>query len=383
MKSFLCCLSILLVGVAQAKPVARIINGVPASTATYPWIGDLDGCAGTLIAPQWVLTAAHCFNNASDTAVDLSVEQRLPVQFLSDNIIRVSPQVVEVKAIELIPHPDYNPRKGFNNDIALLKLAKPITHIPVARLMSAPSIATNTPMVAIGRGATKINDSNKAVDPSEILLRADLFTVPNADCKQAYLAEGETITDNMLCLSGFSSDDRSDTCSGDSGGPVFIEADNQETVQTGVISFGGSTKSGICSNPDLPSVYTRVSRYQNWIKQHVPEAKFSPGISAKFPASCKTQLDPNLNIFMPCLVFDNQVYSTHLWLVDTNLTWLWSGQLAASACPANPHYCVSVGSDVSLNFRNLTLDGGQYKATLNYAPTADAHHWHYSSHEPE
>ncbi|MDO9142639.1 MAG: serine protease [Methylobacter sp.] len=383
MKRFLCCLGVLLTGIAQAQPVARIINGVPASTATYPWIGDLDGCAGTLIAPQWVLTAAHCFNNATDTAVNFSLEHRLPVQFLSDNIIRVSDQVVEVKAVELIPHPDYNPRRGFNNDIALLKLATPVNHIPVATLMSAPSIAVNTPMVAIGRGATEVNDDNQAVKSSEILLKADLFTVSNAVCKQAYLSEGETITDNMLCLSGFSSDDRSDTCSGDSGGPVFIEADNQATVQAGIISFGGSTKTRICSNPDLPSVYTRVSRYQSWIKQHVPEAKFAQSASAKFPASCKTQLDPNLNVAMPCLIFEGQVYSTHLWLVDTNLTWLWSGQLAASACPANPHYCVSVDNDLTLNFRNLTLDGSQYKATLSYSPAVEGHHWRYSNHEPE
>ncbi len=383
-----CCCVLVLVNIKNtyAQPVPRIINGRPASVSVYPWLGDLDGCAGTLIAPQWVLTAAHCFRNANGSAVDLSLEHRLPAQFLSDNILQVSPDVIEVKGIELIPYPDYDPKKGFEHDIALLRLAEPIHHIPVVTLMGTHDIADNLPAAIIGRGATAVNDDNQPINSSEILLKANLFTVSNAACHNIYRREGQAVTDNMVCLGGFSADDSSSTCKGDSGGPSFIETEDGEVMQIGVISFGGSTRTRICGNPDLPSVSTRVSRYRDWIEQHVPEAHFAmqPANNIKFPESCKTQIDPNLNVFIPCLVFENQVYSTHLWLVDTvNLNWLWSGQIVPSACPVNTQSCVSVDQELTLTIRDLLLDGKRYRATLHHHPAFNEYGWNYHNHEIE
>ncbi|XP_039509990.1 transmembrane protease serine 9-like [Pimephales promelas] len=54
-----------------------------------------------------------------------------------------------------------------------------------------------------------------------------------------------------------------DSCQGDSGGPM-VSKQGSLWIQSGVVSFGEG-----CAKPNFPGVYARVSKYQNWINEHI------------------------------------------------------------------------------------------------------------------
>ena len=92
------------------------------------------------------------------------------------------------------------------------------------------------------------------------------FTQNRSTCVEGYrnLPKMKNITDNMLCAGGI----EADSCSGDSGGPLScfkryppINPDN--LYLCGIVSFGVGCKSG------RPGIYTDVSKYYKWIKDHM------------------------------------------------------------------------------------------------------------------
>jgi secreted trypsin-like serine protease len=375
-KAFFVVLGFICTSLVHADVLPKIINGTPASTQTYPWMVNYNGCGGTLIAPQWILTAGHCFNTEDNQSVSTATDALSPVTLFSDNISVLGAQAKQINIIQVIPHPDYNPALGFNNDITLLKLAEAVPNAPVVTLMSEPNVSASNQFIAMGWGATRINEMNKSVDPSDILLQTPLFLTASAACKAVYAKDGSDITDNMICFDGAANKNLSDTCQGDSGGPVVMKTSTGFT-QVGITSFGGIPDSAPCAAPNVPGIYTRVARYQNWIKSHVPEARFSS-------STCNTSMDANLNLDLPCLIYQNNVYSTRLAMINnTALIWEWDGSIKNSQCPLNTNTCVTVGNDLSLQIHALNIGGQNYKAKLNYAPAQHPNDWTYAGHSPE
>ncbi len=262
-------------------PVPYIIGGIPAAPGAYPWMVAIlqsqfledpfnaQFCAGTLIAPDWVLSAAHCFVDedtlqtvlsASDLAVMVNqTALALPAEF--------------IQVTRLIVHEDFNTNNNsFNNDIALLQLATApagVPLLPLDAMAGNPLAAPGTTGKIIGWGSRMWDDvQGTPFDFPVNLHEADLPLISNAEC--ALVLSGVGINDTHLCA-GFLQQGGVDTCAADSGGPIFVSDGAGGFLQVGITSFGVG-----CGLPNRPGVYTRMSSFFDWVQENIAAVSIVP-----------------------------------------------------------------------------------------------------------
>lgn len=265
---------------APTPPAApEIVGGRPADPGEWPWqvalvFSEYDSlyaglnCGGSLIARDWVLTAAHCFNfwTAEDYDVVAGVH----------DLTAPAPGFRRVPIAEVIIHPDYiSATQG--NDIALLRLAEPIdarpadgATLPIAYSRLVPAGVGDL----VGAEATVTGWGTRTfglIDNPPDLHEVEVPIVANEECNAAY---GGGIVAGMLCA-GVPEGGR-DSCQGDSGGPlvIFDEAGGR-WLQAGVVSWGQG-----CGLPDIPGVYTRVSEYVEWLRENAGACLGTPCLAA-------------------------------------------------------------------------------------------------------
>jgi secreted trypsin-like serine protease len=235
----------------------RVVGGEPAQPGSRPWqvallvagINDnaqAQFCGGTLISPQWVITAAHCV----DGGMSPSQVAVLPgTHSLSD------PKARRVAVTRLVVHPQWN-KDTNDRDIALLQLTAPVLPgpaiTPIRFATSAQEPKGGTPLTVSGWGATKQGGAG-----SILLMTVDVPVVPLDRCNQSTSYNG-AITDRMVCA-GRDEGGR-DSCQGDSGGPAVIAGD--EPTLVGVVSWGHG-----CAKPWKYGVYTRLGAFAEWIRK--------------------------------------------------------------------------------------------------------------------
>ena len=139
----------------KRNDVPRIIGGTALTSGERPWMVSLQEygqhfCGGSLIAPEWVLTAAHC--------VDGSNGQSLQVR--ADFVNLQDPDAGQSSTVaEIIIHPGYADNQP--TDLALLRLDVPMTGInPV--VLATEAFMTNyarpgASMSVSGWGVTQEN----------------------------------------------------------------------------------------------------------------------------------------------------------------------------------------------------------------------------------
>ncbi|XP_028301664.1 elastase-1-like [Gouania willdenowi] len=233
----------------------RVVGGEVARPNSWPWQISLQyksgsrfyhTCGGTLIKRDWVLTAAHCVDSSRTWRVILGEHD------LNTNSGRE--QIMSVSKVHI--HPRWSSSSvAAGSDIALLKLSSMATLNSYVALGSLPPsgqiLPHNNNCYITGWGRTSTGGSLSA-----LLKQAHLPLVDHETCSSSGWW-GSTVKTTMVCAGGGSDSG----CNGDSGGPLNCLVNGKYYVH-GIASFVSSYG---CNYPKKPTVFTRVSAYNQWM----------------------------------------------------------------------------------------------------------------------
>ncbi|MGH0120242.1 UNVERIFIED_CONTAM: hypothetical protein FKN15_056567 [Acipenser sinensis] len=160
---------------------------------------------------------------------------------------------------EKIVHEDYSVNI-IDNDIALLKMKTAITYKDYVMPICLPDWHLAVHELASIKFSTvsgwgQYSDYGPTVD---YLQRLEVPRIKTQDC---IAWSNMIITDNMFCA-GYT-EGRRDSCKGDSGGPHATKYKNTWFL-TGIVSWGKG-----CVRPGFYGIYTRVSKYLDWLNEHM------------------------------------------------------------------------------------------------------------------
>ncbi|KAI0240908.1 Transmembrane protease serine 3, partial [Lamellibrachia satsuma] len=258
-------------GIPAATPsFPRIVGGSEAKPHSWPWQfsfvarGRGHICGGTILRNRWLVTASHCVYGGKADDYEVVVGQHSRVK--SESSKRTH------RIEEIIMHPKYD-KPTTNNDIALLKLKIPIRFNKNVTPICLPEkdVTGDTLCVSTGWGATKNTGDNSVLRQVRVPI-IDRNTCNGTDYY------GGTVTDVMMCA-GYPQGGK-DSCQGDSGGPLVCRPDGGAWRLYGITSWGVG-----CADAGFPGVYTRVTRFLDWIEETIRDKMKTLLISAIFASA--------------------------------------------------------------------------------------------------
>ena len=234
--------------IAKGVEHGRIVGGVEVDPpGKYPYMAHNYYCGASLIAPNVLLSAAHCAGLFGYVEIGLH------------DLGSYTEDYEYFTIAEEVPHPNFN-EFTLDYDYMLMRLNGVSSATPVELDNGEVSLDSGMDAVVMGWGTTSYGGST-----SDVLLEVEVDLYSQSECQAAY--NGETITERMVCAAR----DGKDSCQGDSGGPII---DKVSGKQIGVVSWGYG-----CADESYPGVYAKVQDQIDWINGYIDQWEDAPTIS--------------------------------------------------------------------------------------------------------
>ncbi|XP_011630694.2 LOW QUALITY PROTEIN: transmembrane protease serine 9-like [Pogonomyrmex barbatus] len=264
----------------------RITDGEDATPGEFPYQVSIQwgvppfipynhACGGSILNENYVLTAGHCIMKIGKLKVFAGKHYLLKDE--------TTQQEVEVQRAYV--HENY-PGGIAPYDIAILKLKTPLIlnkRVSAVHLPKQDEVRTGN---AVLSGWGSVSKELLPVLP-EVLQKVTVPLLDNKSCQNKFpkdIVGTPKVYDTMICTDAVR---ETSACSGDSGGPL-VQIENNVSVQIGVVSWGVYP----CGFIKLPSVYTRVASYTNWINNII-----------NYKMKLFVELSSNSNMFPKAIVF--------------------------------------------------------------------------------
>ncbi|XP_038673416.1 complement factor B-like [Scyliorhinus canicula] len=266
--------------------------------SAYPWFVEVVSnqnpefrCSGSIVASEWILTAAHCFEDLSGGVIGKKISVG------PDN------ERAELSIERVLKHPGYNLtskkekgiREFYDYDIALVKIKSRLNFTTFIRPICLPCTMETSVALRMSKNEASCADHKKELLP--ILRAVDAKFVQkdhyHPALKNVRIKTGESerplcehdalkasiyvnvsdvkdvVTDRFLCTGGSTRMDEAISCKGDSGGPLYIQK-LYRNIQVGVVSWGVKN---LCSVERLPrearDFHINLFEVLGWLKQHL------------------------------------------------------------------------------------------------------------------
>ncbi|XP_039468817.1 granzyme B-like [Oreochromis aureus] len=238
---------------------SEIINGeiAPDNKMLYmASVQDFDGnhiCGGFLVSENFVLTAAHCDDHPI---------VKLKRVVLGNHNLKKADKNMRI-AIKC-KHRNYN-NVSLENDIMLLRLSTPVQPSKTIQFIKLPfsemTLNENEKCQVAGWGKT--NTYGRSVDDLRVV---DVSVISPQVCRERW----GHLPPKIICAGGYKTP--KGFCQGDSGGPLVCKG-----MAVGIVSYNKGipgTKLGNCNYPDVPNVYTDISKHLDWIRMILQGKKY-------------------------------------------------------------------------------------------------------------
>ncbi|XP_053696259.1 brachyurin-like [Sabethes cyaneus] len=240
----------------KQTPSRRITNGQEASPGQFPYqiallstfTGGTGLCGGSVLTNNFILTAAHCVQNALGGTAIIGAHDRTANE--------ASQQRIAFGAAGIRIHAGYTPT-NVRNDIAVVQLNSAIVFNDRVRPVRIPAVGDSRTFAGL---TGTVSGFGRIADGSQTTAAVLRFTsnpiLTEADCLTDWANNANLIQAQNICLSG---EGGRSSCNGDSGGPVTVAEGG--SLQVGIVSFGSAAGCSI----GMPSVHVRVTHFRDWI----------------------------------------------------------------------------------------------------------------------